>query len=157
MSSSSSSTQNQKRTARMATRQHLSNQANQAGECFVLNEHSDDPDTSAYMVGQNVPLPTKPTELTPLTPTASAAVDIKKTATFDVRAVDDNRRAMGDRGRLQDRLEPTRSRAERIALCCMALFRATTRNKSYHCPKQRASPQTCASSSPGHKDVIALT
>ena len=89
----------------MATRQHLSNQANQAGACFLLNEHSDDPDTSAYLVGQNVPLPTKPTALTPLTPTASAAVDIKKTATFDVRAMDDNRRAMGDRGRSQDRLE----------------------------------------------------
>ena len=26
--------------------------------CFVLNEYSDDPDTSADMVGQNVPLPT---------------------------------------------------------------------------------------------------
>ena len=57
------------------------------------------------MVDQNVPLPTKPTALTPLTPTASAAVAIKKTATFDVRAMDDNRRAMGDRGRSQDRLE----------------------------------------------------
>ena len=58
--------------------------------CFVLNEYSDDPDTSAYMVGQNVLLPTEPTEQTPLTPTASAAVDIKNTATFDVRAMDDN-------------------------------------------------------------------
>ena len=48
MSSSSSSTQNQTRTARMATRQHLTNQANQIGACFVLNEYSDDPDTSAY-------------------------------------------------------------------------------------------------------------
>ena len=34
MSSSSSSTQNQTRTARIATRQHLSNQANQVGACF---------------------------------------------------------------------------------------------------------------------------
>ena len=41
-------------------------------------------------VGQNVPLPTEPTEQTPLTPTASAAVDIKKTAIFDVHAIDDN-------------------------------------------------------------------
>ena len=54
--------------------------------CFVLN----DLDTSAYMVGQNVLLPTEPTEQTPLTPTASAAVDIKNAATFDVRAMDDN-------------------------------------------------------------------
>ena len=90
VSSSSSSTQNQTRTARMATRQHLSNQANQVGVCFVLNECSDDPDTSAYMVGQNVPLPTEPTEQIPLTPTASAAVDIKNTPTFDVRVMDDN-------------------------------------------------------------------
>ena len=90
MSSSSSSTKNQTRTARMATRQHLSNQANQVGACFVLNDYSGDPDTSAYMVGQNVPLPTEPTEQTPLTPTASVAVDIKKAGTFDAHATDDN-------------------------------------------------------------------
>ena len=53
--------------------------------CFVLNENSDDPDTSACMVGQNVPLPT---EATP--PTASAAVDIKNTATVNDRAMDGN-------------------------------------------------------------------
>ena len=51
--SSSSSTQNQTRTARTATRQHLTSQAIQGGVCFVLNEYSDDPDTSANMVGQN--------------------------------------------------------------------------------------------------------
>ena len=39
---------NQTRTARMATRQQLTNQANQAGMCFVLNEYSDDPDTSRH-------------------------------------------------------------------------------------------------------------
>ena len=98
MSSSKSSTQNQTRTARMATRQQPTDRANQIGACFVRNEYSDDPDTSAYMVGQNVPLSTEPTEQISLTPTASAAVDIKNTATFDVRA-------MGDRGRPQDRLE----------------------------------------------------
>ena len=65
----------------MATRQHLTNQANQIGACFVLNEYSDDPDTSAYLVGQNVPLPTEAPEQTPLTPTASAAIDVKNTAT----------------------------------------------------------------------------
>ena len=81
---------NQTRTARMATRQHLTNQANQAGVCFVLNEYSDDPDTSAYMVGQNVPLPTEATEQIPLTPTFSAAVDIKNTATFNDRAMNEN-------------------------------------------------------------------
>ena len=81
---SSSSTRNQTRTARMATRRQLTSQANQAGVCFVLNEYSDDPDTSAHMVGAEA------TEQIPLTPTASAAVDIKNTATFHDRAVDDN-------------------------------------------------------------------
>ena len=57
---------------------------------FVLNEYSDDPDISAYMVGQNVPLPPEATEHVPLTPTASAAVEIKNTATFNGRAMDDN-------------------------------------------------------------------
>ena len=51
MSSSSSSTQNQTRTARMATRQQLTDRANQIGACFVLNEYSDDPDTSACRYG----------------------------------------------------------------------------------------------------------
>ena len=74
------------RTALMATRQHLTRQANQAGVCFVLSEYSDDPDTFAYMVGQNVPLPTEPTEQIPFT----AAVDIKNTATFNDRAMDNN-------------------------------------------------------------------
>ena len=90
MSFSSSSTQKQTRTARMATRQHLSNQTNQVGACFVLNDFSDDPDTSAYIVGQHAPLPTETTEQVPLTPTASAAVDTKDTATFNYRAMDDN-------------------------------------------------------------------
>ena len=74
----------------MATRQHLSSQANQVGLCFVLNEYSDDPDTSAYMVGQNVPLPKESARQTPWTLTASAAVDIKKGGIFDVHAMDDN-------------------------------------------------------------------
>ena len=81
MSPSTSSSQNQTRTARMAT-QHLSNRANQTGVCFVLNEYSDDPDTSAFMKGQNVPLPMESAKQTPWTPTASAAVDIKKVSTF---------------------------------------------------------------------------
>ena len=33
----------------MSTRQHLSNRANQDGVCFVLNDNSDQPDTSAYV------------------------------------------------------------------------------------------------------------
>ena len=74
----------------MATRQQLTDRANQIGACFVRNEYSDDPDTSAYMVGQNVPLPTEPTEQIPLTPTASAAVDIKNTAIFNDGAMDYN-------------------------------------------------------------------
>ena len=44
----------------------------------------------ADMVGRNVPLPTEPTEQILSTPTASAAVNIKNTATFDVRVMDDN-------------------------------------------------------------------
>ena len=65
MSSSSSSAQKQTRTARMATRQQHTNQVNQAKVCFVLNEYSDDPDTSAHMVGQNIPLLTEATEQIP--------------------------------------------------------------------------------------------
>ena len=90
MSSSSSSTQNQTRTAGVATRQHLTDRANQTAVCFVLNEYSDDPDTSAYVVGHHVLLPTDTTEHIPLTPTASATVDTKDTATFNDRAMDDN-------------------------------------------------------------------
>ena len=90
MSSSSSSNQNQTRTARVATRQHLSNQANQVGVCFVLNDYMDDLDTSAYMVGPNVPLPAESAKRTPLTPTASAAADTEKGDIFDDHAMDDN-------------------------------------------------------------------
>ena len=61
--------------------------------CFVLNDYSGDPDTSACMVGQNVPLPTESARQTLLTPTASAAsaaVNTKKGGIFDVHAMDDN-------------------------------------------------------------------
>ena len=143
--------------ARMATRQHLTNKANQAAVCFVVNEYSDDPDTSAYMVGQNVLLPPEATEHITLTQTASAAVDTKNTATFNDRTMDDNLRAMGDRSRSQGQAGTKRLRAERIMVCCMELFCAIIRNKSYHCPKQRASPQTCVSFSLGHKGTIAST
>ena len=90
MSSSSSSTNNLTRTGRMSTPQHLFNQASQVGACFVLNDYSGDPDTSAFVVGQHVPVPTEPNEQTPWTPTASAAVDPKKAGTFDVHAMDDH-------------------------------------------------------------------
>ena len=53
------------RTARMAIRQQLTDRANQIGACFIHDEYSDDPDTSAYMVGQHVPLPTETTEQIP--------------------------------------------------------------------------------------------
>ena len=53
MSPSSSSSQNRTRTARMTTQQHLSSQAKKVTMCFILNDYSDDPDTSVYMVGQN--------------------------------------------------------------------------------------------------------
>ena len=39
---------------------------------------------------KNVPLPTEPAKQTPLTLTASAAVDIKKGCIFDDHAMDDN-------------------------------------------------------------------
>ena len=42
------------------------------------------------MVGLNIPLPTETIKQIPLTPTASAAVDAKDTATFNVRVMDDN-------------------------------------------------------------------
>ena len=58
--------------------------------CFVLNDCSDDPGTSAFMVGLIVPLPKEPAKQTSLSPTASAAVDIKNTATFNDHAMDDN-------------------------------------------------------------------
>ena len=82
VSSSGSSTQNQTRTPRMATRQHLSNRANQDGVCFVLNDNSDHPDTSACMVAQNVLLPTESVKQTLLTPIN--AVDMKKGCIFVV-------------------------------------------------------------------------
>ena len=90
MSSSSSSTQNQTRTSRMATRQHLADRAHQARVCFVLFECGDDPDISAYNAGQNVRLPPEATEHIPLTPTASTAVDTKNTVNFNERAMDDS-------------------------------------------------------------------
>ena len=74
----------------MATRQQLTYRATQSGACFVLSEYSDDLDIFANMVGQPVPLPGEETEQVPLTPTASAAVDIKNTATFNDRAMYDN-------------------------------------------------------------------
>ena len=58
--------------------------------CFVVNDYSDDPDTSAFMVGQNVPLPKESARQTPLTSDASTAVDTEKCRIFDVHAMDDN-------------------------------------------------------------------
>ena len=51
----------------MATPQQLTDQANQIAACVVLNEYNNDPDASAYMDGQNVPVPTEATEQIPLT------------------------------------------------------------------------------------------
>ena len=45
---------------------------------MFLSDCSDDHDTSAYMVGQNVPLPTESAGLTPTASAASAAVDTEK-------------------------------------------------------------------------------
>ena len=57
---------------------------------FVLNEYSDDPDTSACMVGQHVPPPGEATEQVSLTPTASAAINTKDTAAFNARVMADS-------------------------------------------------------------------
>ena len=84
MSSSSASTQKPDTYSSYDVTTTSTSQADQAGVCFVLNECSDDPHISAKMVGQNIHLPTEPTEQIPLTLTASAAVDIKDTATFDM-------------------------------------------------------------------------
>ena len=68
----------------MATQQHLSNTANQGEVRLNLNDYSDDSGTSAFMVGQNVLVPTESVKQTPLNSTASAAVDTKKGGIFDV-------------------------------------------------------------------------
>ena len=78
MSPSSSSLQNQSRTARMTILQRLSNQTKQIDVYFVLNDYSDDPDTSAFVVGQDVPLPKESARQTPFASDASTAVDTKK-------------------------------------------------------------------------------
>ena len=139
MSFSSSSARNQTRTARLATRQQFTDRANQTEVCFVLHEYSDDPDTSAYMVGQNVPQPKEATEQIPLTPTASAAVDIKNTATFNDRVMDDNDEPWATETDHRTGWNKTFKRAERIVVCCMESSCATLRNRLYHWPKQRTS------------------
>ena len=125
----------------------------QVGVCFVLNDYSDDPDTSGYMVGQNVPLPPESAKQTPMTPTASAAVDTKKEGIFDGHAMNDN-----DEPWLSTfHIGTKSSRAERIVVCCMKLFWEIIRNTLYHWPRQRVYWQTCVNFSLGHKDLIALT
>ena len=131
MSSSSSSTQNQTRTARLATRQQLASQPNQFGVCFVLNEYSDDLDTASAAVSRTHPLST----IAPRTTTTNHGRPKSITGQAGTK----------------------RSRAERIVVCCMDLFCATIQNKLYHWTKQRPSPQTCVSFSPWHTDVIAST
>ena len=145
MSPSSSPSQNHTRTARVSTRQHLSNQANQVGVCFVLNDYSDDPATSTYMVGQNVPLPLESVKQTRLTPTASAAVDTKKGGIFDVRAMDDND-------------EPWLNETDHRTGWNKEFKSGTYRGMLYrivlhHWPKQRVCRQTCVNFSLGHKDT----
>ena len=71
----STSSHNQTRTALMATQQHLPNQVNQVGVCFVLST------TTAMIPIHSRLWLTKMydgAKQTPLTPTASAAVDTKK-------------------------------------------------------------------------------
>ena len=151
-----SSAQNQTHTARMSTRQHLSSQPKQVGMCFVLNDYSDDPDTSAYMVGQNVLLPSESVKQTPLTPTASAAVDVKKGGTFEDHAMDDND-------------EPWLSETDQRTGWNKEFKSGTYRGMLYGIvlrdyPKQvetlakaKICWQTCVNFSLGHKDTTALT
>ena len=101
------------------------------------------------MVDQNVPLPTEPTEQMPLTPTASAAVDIKNTATFNDRAMHDND-------------EPWATEADhRTSWNKYVQERDVSRHVVWNCfarisePRQRVSLQTCVNFSLGHKDIIA--
>ena len=114
----------------MATRQQLTDRAKQIGACFVLNEYSDDLDTSACMVGQHVPLPGA-TEHLPLTPTASATVDTKDTATFDARAMDDNDEIWTIQADHRTGWNKTFKSGERIVAFCMVLFCVIMRNRSY--------------------------
>ena len=127
---------NQTSTVRKATRQHLTNQANQPGMCFVLNEYSDDRNASACMVGQNVLLLTEATEHITLTPTASAAVDIVNTATFQRSRDGRRRRNMWRPKPITGHDGTKRSRVERIVVCCTELFCAFVRNTLYRAPKQ---------------------
>ena len=152
MSSSSSSAQNQTRTARMATRQQSTNQANQVGECFVFfYEYSDDPDTSAHVVCLNMPLPTKMTEQV-----FDSFRRTTDTATFNARAMDDND-------------EPWATEADHRTGWSEEFKSGTHRGMLYGIvlrdyPKQVVSLATAKSVpanmreflSLGHKDIIAL-
>ena len=66
MAPASLSSKTQTHTARMTTQLHLSSQTKKVTTCFVLNDYSDDSETLA--AGENVPLPTKSTGQTFLTP-----------------------------------------------------------------------------------------
>ena len=107
-------------------RQQLTDRANQFGACVVLNEFSDDPDTSAHMVGQHVLLVGEATEQVPLTPTASATGDTKDTATLDARVIDDT-----------DGIK--RSTVQRIVACCMGPFCVILRKRLYLWPSKERS------------------
>ena len=114
MSSFSSSTQNQTRTVRMATRRHLTNRANQAGVCFVLNEYCDDPDTSAfwlvktYFCRQKRPnrFPQSTSRTQPLSTIAPWPTTTNRGRPKPITGQDGT----------------TRSRTERIVACCMVLI-----------------------------------
>ena len=130
--------------------------ANQTAVCFVLNEYSYDPHISAYMVGQNVPLPPEATEHIPLTPTASAAVDTKNMANFNDRVMNDND-------------EPWATEADHRTSWNKTFKSGTYRGMLYEIvlrdyPKQvvtltkaKSAPRTCVSFSLGHKGIIAST
>ena len=153
MSSSSSSAQIQTRTARMATRQQLTDRANHIGARFVLNDYSDDPDTSAYIVGQHVPLQTETTEHVPLNPTASAAVDIKNLATFNDRAMDDNDEIWATEADHRTGWNKTFKSGTYRGILCGFVLRDYPKQVVSLTKAKRASPRTCVSFSLVHKDI----
>ena len=120
---------------------------------FILNNYSDDPDTSVYMVGQNVLLPMESagqTLLTPIASAASTAVDTGTGGISDAHAMDDND-------------EPWLSETDHKS-CWNTKFKSgtypgmlcgivceSTRNKLCRWSRQRACQQTCVNFSLWHR------
>ena len=157
MSSCSSSSQSQTRTARMATRQHLTNQANQAGVCFVLNEYSGDPDTSAYVVEKKSTSADRSDRTDTLHSDSFRRRLHREHSHFQRSRHGRQRRTMGDRSRSQDRLEQN---VQERNVSWFAVWNCVARLSETSCitgQSKERSPQTCVSFSLGRKRIIALT